>query len=119
MLAAEFDGLGDGLMNFGRDSRYCIETQPIETSRASNILSILQNACGVIVEEVRDIVQRYTIWTIVAPNQVRLRLQFLRVLIQKHEVTLALLTVTLDLVTCVGSKSQNSVSDFAAQVQMM
>lgn len=117
-LHDEFDGLGDGLiMSFNKDSGYHIEQQPVETLRVSNTLAILQNACDVIVKEVRDVTQQYTVWDIVAPNHVRLRLQFLQVLVQKHEVTLELLMATLDFVRRVGSRYDDPVSHWSAQIQ--
>ena len=115
-LEVQVDKLADTLKIFcSTDFGYRIDLMPIETSRALKTIVTLQNACDAIVKGARDIVQRYTIWDIVAPDHDHCRLQVLHVFIQRHTITLQLL---MRIMHSIGVGHQYPVeSDFLPEYQ--
>jgi hypothetical protein len=90
LLQSEFYAMHDAL----KDLQFILQT-PVWHDNATTTVKHVQEAVQKIAYQVRDVIRRNQIWTVITPDWLNDRLHALAISLQKQQMTIELLTVIM------------------------
>jgi hypothetical protein len=90
----------------------CIHQTPIWNVNAAMTIKCVQETCHTVADQVRDTIQGYQMWSVVAPDQMNNGLYALAISLQEQQMTIELLTVVTAFVDSMIYGSKRRYEEF-------